>query len=226
MCGRFTLTLDENQLIKTLNHHFNTKYLPKGVSLPRFNIAPSQQVLGIINQNNQLHVSTFKWGFLPTWWKPSSPLPPMINAKSETIDTLKVFKNAFQHKRCVILATGFYEWDQQTKTPYYFYSPHQPLFAFAGVYEYHPVKGATTAILTKPAYDGIKVHHDRGPVILNVDTINTWLNSTTSMDEIHAIINNAAPLLHNHPVNKTVNYVNNDTSALIEKSVPLTLFDL
>jgi len=226
MCGRFTLTIDEKFLLNTLNDYFHENFKAQDLNLPSYNIAPSQQVLGMMQGDSKLELNTFQWGFIPPWWNKDSKLKPMINARSETVEEKKLFKQSIQYKRCVIFANGFYEWDQYSKVPYYFFSPTNPLFAFAAIYENHPQKGLSVALLTKPAQDVLKVHHSRSPVILSLGNIKQWINPNTDLKTVKSILDNAFINLKKHPVDERVNHVHNNDSTLIEPSNPQTLFDL
>jgi len=119
MCGRFTLTLDPGDLQEELNLNISSVVLT-----PRYNIAPSQPV-AIVRDGVARSVELFQWGLVPSWAKDVSIGYKMINARSETIAEKPSFRTPFAHRRCLILADGFYEWSQADvaasgKTPYFF----------------------------------------------------------------------------------------------------------
>ncbi|MBC8170511.1 MAG: SOS response-associated peptidase, partial [Anaerolineae bacterium] len=127
MCGRFALNAD-GQL---LQQAFNLDTVPAELS-PRFNIAPSQPIAVITNQNPH-QLDLFKWGLVPSWSKDPSIGNKMINARVETAAEKPSFRDAFKKRRCLIPATGFYEWAQSDKTPMYVHLKDDEVFAFAGL---------------------------------------------------------------------------------------------
>lgn len=228
MCGRFTLTLDEEVLLDYTMEHFDLDTLPESIKVPRYNIAPSQSVLGIFIEGSRYDFKAFEWGFLPPWWTSASSMRPLINARSETINEKPTFKSAFEHKRCIILSDGFYEWDQASKHPYHFTTPnHSPCFAYAGLYSKHPSNtGHTAVILTKAANPDMKGHHPRMPVILDAKAAKRWMDKNASIESLHALIDRANPSLLGVPVSTKVNSPKHDSPDLIKRNTPHTLFDI
>src|SRR5215510_4969909 len=117
MCGRFTLTVNPSDLQETFSDFtFSAKFAP------RFNIAPSQPVLAIPNDDKR-KADFFIWGLIPMWAKDPSIGSRLINARGETIAEKPSFRGSYRHKRCLILADGFYEWKSQgvkkPKTPFF-----------------------------------------------------------------------------------------------------------
>ena len=133
MCGRFTLTVDTAQLQEA----FPGVDMGQGVQ-PRFNIAPTQPVAVIAN-NHPDRLEHFVWGLIPSWAKDPEIGSRMINARADTIAEKPSFRNAFKRRRCLIPATGFYEWrvipGQKSKQPMYIQMEDQKPFAFAGLWE-------------------------------------------------------------------------------------------
>lgn len=139
MCGRFSLQTPLNQLIKLFDGlPFPYDYLP------RKQIAPTQQVLSIRqNDSDQLEAVWMQWGLIPSWAKDAKIGSKMINARSETVDSKPAFRAAFRKRRCLILADAFYEWRRQgsAKQAYRIYPTvgDSPIFCFAGLWEsWHP----------------------------------------------------------------------------------------
>ena len=133
MCGRFTLTVNPAELQDTF-----TDYSFPNRFAPRFNIAPSQPVLAIPNDGLN-KADFFIWGLIPMWAKDPSIGNRLINARGETIAEKPSFRGSFKHKRCLILADGFYEWKtaagKKTKTPYFIHMKDRKPFAIAGLWD-------------------------------------------------------------------------------------------
>ncbi|KHD84474.1 SOS response-associated peptidase [Heyndrickxia ginsengihumi] len=179
MCGRFTLTVS----IETIARRFNgTITFPNDSYKACYNIAPSQQVLVIINDGKKNRLGYLKWGFIPRWAKDPSIGYKMINARSESITEKASFQEAIKHRRCLIIADSFYEWkkDHDTKTPMRISLQSEQLFAMAGIWEkwISPTGEAifSCAIITTEANAFMSSIHHRMPVILNKEDEQTWLN--------------------------------------------------
>lgn len=154
---------------------------------PRYNIAPSQDVLGIVNGKAPAF-QYFRWGLIPFWAKDGKIGHRMINARSETMGTKKSFKGLIAKNRCLIVADGFYEWEKAggRKVPHYFFLKSEAPFAFAGLWsvwkdpEGKEVPSCT--ILTTEANALVKSIHDRMPVILDEKKRSFWLAQTVPDD--------------------------------------------
>ena len=128
MCGRFTLTVNPAETQET----FNKFTFPQQFA-PRFNIAPSQPVLAIPN-DDQNTADFFVWGLIPMWAKDPSIGNRLINARGETLEEKPAFRGSLKYKRCLILADGFYEWKsssgKKVKTPFFFHMKEKRSFDF------------------------------------------------------------------------------------------------
>lgn len=184
MCGRYSISVSKAEMLEYLEKHYNIKVLDEKIDLPRFNVAPSQEVLSLISDGLKYRVGLLKWGFIPEYAKDEKKV--IINAKSETVDTLPTFKKSFHERRCIIIADGFYEWERSTstKTPYRFALKNKKIFAFAGLWSLFTRKNGekvyTCTIITTVANDLIKSIHDRMPVILDEEQAKLWLNPLIS----------------------------------------------
>lgn len=183
MCGRFTLTLNPDQLQMA----FNLSEPPPADLAPRYNIAPSQAVAVIANGTSR-KLEFFKWGLIPSWAKDPKIGNRLINARAETLAEKPSFRAALKKRRCLILADGFYEWKKEgkTKTPMYLRLKEGEPFAFAGLWETWKspddelIKSCT--IITTEPNALVKKIHDRMPVILPAKAYDLWL----SPDELPA----------------------------------------
>ena len=133
MCGRFVFAMnaDDRQLI------FPAFTFPDDVQ-PHYNIAPGQNIVAIAN-TSEGRADYFKWGLIPSWAKDAKIGNRMINARAETLAEKPAFRSAFKKRRCLIPATGFYEWQKQpdgkTRIPMHISLKTAPAFAFAGLWE-------------------------------------------------------------------------------------------
>jgi len=175
MCGRFALTIDLTELQAAF------PWIDIGsVYKPRFNIAPSQEILAFPNEPNG-KASWFRWGLIPSWANDAKIGHKMINARAETVAEKPSFRNAFKKQRCLIPADGFYEWrkERDAKTPYCIRMKNERPFAFAGLWEQWVSEQETIfscSIITTTANDVLKPIHHRMPVILKTDDYQFWLD--------------------------------------------------
>lgn len=193
MCARYSLH-QSNALIADL---FDLQWEPE--LQPRYNIAPSTQVPAVIEKDGKRVLDFFKWGLVPSWAKDPSVGVKMINARSETASEKPSFRSAFKHRRCLIVANGFFEWHTENgrKQPYYLSMIDGKPFAFAGLWEHWWPEGdqkdelRTCTILTCGPNALLKPIHDRMPVILPPASYETWLDP--EFDQIEALNSLMAP---------------------------------
>jgi putative SOS response-associated peptidase YedK len=178
MCGRFTLFEPD----KILAREFGVSDFPPGS--PRYNIAPSQLLTAVRTTptGSGREIALLRWGLIPSWSKDPAIGNRLINARAETAREKPSFRNAFRRHRCLIPASGFYEWLrwEHGKQPYFVRMRDSHPFAFAGLWDRweSPDEGAveTCAILTTAANDVLAPIHDRMPVILPPGEYDRWLD--------------------------------------------------
>lgn len=179
MCGRFTLRHSGEAIASA----FRLNEVPQ--IQPRYNIAPTQLVSTILltpETNNQRQFHQLRWGLIPSWAKDSTIGARMINARAETVAEKPAFRAAFRHRRCLVVADGFYEWQRQErkKQPFYLRLQNDQPFCFAGLWErWESPDGEeiqSCTILTTEANDLLRSIHDRMPVILDPKDYDLWLN--------------------------------------------------
>ena len=149
----------------------------------RYNIAPTQYVAAIRNaENAKRELTMLRWGLVPFWAKDPSIGNRMINARAETVADKPAFRGAYRHRRCLVLADGFYEWHREgsTKTPYYISAADGQPFAFAALWENWDSKDSddsieSTTLITTAANDFMATMHHRMPVVLSPATADRWL---------------------------------------------------
>ena len=177
MCGRFTLTADQDS--------FEDRFSLTGFDLgwvPSFNIAPTQEVLTVTNDGSENRPELMRWGLVPSWTKDPKIGNRMINARSETLTEKPSFRTAFKRRRCLIPADGFYEWKREgkAKKPMLITANPGGLFALAGLWETWKQPDdswlLTCAIITTSANEFMKSIHDRMPVILPRESEASWLD--------------------------------------------------
>jgi len=183
MCGRFTINATKDEIIETFK--IDHDQLP--VFEPNYNIPPGTFIPYIYQTGSTRQLSSAYWGLIPPWAKDKSFANHTFNARSETLSEKPSFRHAYQNNRCLIPATGYYEWQNLSengkpsgKQPYWIGLEDQSLFAFAGLYENWTdtesgdlVESCT--IITRDAYPNIKHIHPRMPVILPSEYYLLWL---------------------------------------------------
>lgn len=215
MCGRFALTADPQVIQETFN--LDTV---SDVFVARYNIAPSQPIAVITNEKPR-ELDFFKWGLIPSWAKDPTIGNKMINARVETAAEKPSFKAAFKRRRCLIPATGFYEWPEKTKQPMYIHLKDDEVFAFAGLWETwispdgSEVRSAT--ILTGEPNELIKGFHHRMAVILPREHYATWLTpgEVDPLELMPILQPYDASQMAAYEVSKAVNSPANDSPDLI-----------
>ena len=207
MCGRFVLEAPADKLV----HFYQLPSCPE--ITPRYNIAPSQEVATIRQSPaGKRELAFCKWGLIPSWAKDPKIGYKMINARSETAHEKPSFRKALQIRRCIIPASGFYEWEKvgKEKRPYYISSQEDALLSFAGLWEtWTTPKGnvvESCTILTTDANDMIKQVHLRMPVVLDNDGVNIWLNQESTQDDLKPLFRPlSGDLMALHRVSPKVN---------------------
>lgn len=187
---------------------------------PRYNIAPTQDIAAIREDSNkERELVMLRWGLVPFWAKDPSIGNRMINARAETVAEKPSYRAAYRHRRCLVLADGFYEWRRQgdTKTPYFISLASGEPFALAALWENWNDKQSneslqTTTLITTDANDFMQQLHHRMPVVLQPDTADEWLAGSVELLE-HAA--DRTPKLQAWPVDRRVNNARNEGAELI-----------
>lgn len=208
MCGRFTLTLPVDEIREELKLG---DFPPDWGE--RFNIAPSQSV-AVVTDAGARAVEMMRWGLVPSWAKDVSIGNKLINARAETLVEKPSFRNAFQRRRCLILADGFFEWKKAENKrgrsePYYFQREGRKPFAFAGLWEFwrspegEPLRSCT--LITTSANALVAPIHERMPVMLAGDSVWDWLQLTSQDALLDLLRPFPAEEMVAYPVGKLVN---------------------
>lgn len=213
MCGRYTLTLD----METLQENFPFA-IEEIAFVPRYNIAPSQQVL-TYGAEGPRTAGYMRWGLIPFWAKDVNIGYKMINARAESLATSNAFKNPFRKRRCLVLADGFYEWrkDGASKTPMWIAMKSRKPFGFAGLWDEWTDKATgqpvrSCAIITTEPNDLVASIHNRMPVILPTAAHSLWLDPGIGDPSVLQPLLAPYPAgeMEAYPVSPLVNSVKND----------------
>ncbi len=175
MCGRYTLRTP----VDTLAEQFDLDEYPSSLTAS-YNIAPTQEVATVVEEDDKRKLEMFHWGLIPSWAKDPQIGNRMINARAETVHEKPSFRSAFKDRRCLILADGFYEWQKTDngKQPFYIHMKDGSPFAFAGLWEtwMNGEELRSCAIITTDANDLMNEIHHRMPVVLHPENYGVWLD--------------------------------------------------
>ena len=219
MCGRYTLNTDPEKLISL----FSLKEDVSESSLySRFNIAPSQKILAVTNTNGINAISCFTWGLLPRWASNGRRHQPIINARAETAPDKIRFSNAFRNRRCLIPATGYFEWfktKEGKKQPVLIHREGEKCFGIAGLWE-PPLTSTSSSrcvIITQEAQGHVSDIHSRMPLIVDPADYNKWLEIKTPSSIIKDVLTSPTEItLKIRQVTKIVNSPKNDSPECIQ----------
>ena len=206
MCGRMAITLPHD-VTAGMFHALASNDLP---DVPNYNVCPTTPVSVVVAQDGVRRLRPMRWGFVPHWYKAPNDGPLLINARAETIAEKPAFKAACRARRCLIPASGFYEWTKDQaggRDPWYLKARDGAPLAFAGIWQDWEMNGdrhRTCAIVTTAANTSISAIHHRMPVILSMENWPLWLGE---QGKGAAPLMQAAPdeLLTFHRVDRAVN---------------------
>lgn len=221
MCGRFACFSP----IATFAKRFRAQVASQ--TDPRYNVAPSQQVLAVReNAAGRRELTTLRWGLIPFWAKEKDIGYRMINARAETVAQKPAFRYAFQRRRCLIPADGFYEWKEEErgrKQPYFIRLKNNEPMAFAGLWEHWEGEEEmidSCSIIVTAANPFMAAIHDRMPVILPELHYDAWLDPDNHQPQ--SLLSLLQPVpgdeLEAYPVSRAVNNPRNEGKGLLEKS--------
>jgi putative SOS response-associated peptidase YedK len=210
MCGRFSLKAAPDDLEKTLEAQ-----LPAGYR-PRYNIAPTQDVLAVVMEDGARRARMLRWGLVPFWADDPRIGNRMINARAETVAEKPAFRDSFRRHRCLIPADGFYEWQvaEGGKQPMRIRQASDEPFCFAGLaarWRRGEQIVESCTILTRAANAVLRPIHDRMPVIAPVGDYQEWLSPDVDGAALLARWEAASGIdLEAYPVSTAVNRPSHD----------------
>ena len=212
MCGRFFLDAKAGDIVE----HYNAP--PPDLFTARYNIAPTTPVLVYGGDSFDL----YRWGLIPSWARDPSMGNRMFNARAETVAEKPSFRSAYKRRRCLLPASGFYEWrlENGRKQPYCCHIDHQ-LFSMAGIWEHwQDAEGneiQSCALITTEARGAMSELHQRMPVYIAPSEYEAWLDcSNDRTDEADRLLRESAPDYRYYAVNTTVSNSRNEGPDLIK----------
>jgi len=263
MCGRIALYTQPERIARRFHAALAPDLGDAG--LPHWNVPPTQPVLALVHprprreeraagdkkseadatsgassggaetEDPGLVLAPFRWGLIPWWAKDISIGSRQFNARAETLENRRAFRQALESRRCLVVADGFYEWkrsaDSKRKTPFYFTRSDGSPLTFAGLWDRwrDPALGKdapkvhSCTIITTCSGPDVEAVHDRMPVVVEPDEVDTWLvwGQLDQMEMAHILRPSPAGTLRAQVVSAAVNSVKNDSPDLIESVPPL-----
>lgn len=221
MCGRYTIIAKAEEIEKQFEVEVPEFYIPS------YNAAPTQTLPVISNRNSKV-LSFYRWGFTLPGARAREKAPFIINTRAETLRDKPLFKDNLQHKRCLIIADGFYEWKKRpggVRIPYRFITDPESLIAFAGIwveaYDDENEIIPSFSIITTPANEVVRPLHDRMPSILTPEAAKQWLDPGLDPSSLLELLK---PLpgsgIIRYPVSKRVNSIRNNDPELLKPAPP------
>ena len=237
MCGRFTYKFTWQEIHDHLAGFVEVlkKEAPPEISEApaRYNIAPTQPIIVFRREGGTVMSQLMRWGLVPEWVKDPRDFPLIVNARSETLKEKASFRSPLKNKRCIIPASGYYEWLRRpdgSKTPHYITNRDDSPMLFAGLWStWMGPDGEevdTATIVTVPANPELAEIHDRSPALLTGDDVTKWLDTANyNADKAHALLRPVPPgTTKQFPVSSRVNSARNEGQDLIvpvfEEEVP------
>ena len=202
MCGRYSFALEDALILERFGIRVRT-----AIYKASYNCAPTQNLAVIANDAPDT-LKFFRWGLIPSWAKDPSMGSKLINARAETVVEKPSFKNAFRNRRCLVPATGFYEWKHDNgKTPWHIGLKNGDAFSFAGLWDKWATGDGTViysfTIITTSPNKLVEQIHDRMPVILHRDDEQRWIVPCPDPSLVELLKPYPAELMEAMPVSKT-----------------------
>ena len=188
MCGRFTNRLTWREIVAL--YRVSVPPTPERNLPGRYNICPTDTIDTVVERDGKRDLVPMRWGLVPWWWKKKAKeTPATFNARAETVATKPMFRDAFKRKRCLIPASGYYEWQATPtgKQPYYFSTENGSPLTIAGLWDEwrdietgEPLKSCTMIITT--ANEFVSKIHDRMPALLTPFQFDAWLSGSAGLE--------------------------------------------
>lgn len=214
MCGRYALHAQPEVIALQFG-------VPASAGLaPRYNVAPGTRILVVVGGGPR-RLETWQWGLVAPWARGLEGEKGLINARSESVAEKPMFRAAFRRQRCLVPASGYYDWQAAggRKRPWYVRPADAPLFGFAGIYTLHRGESGevgTVAILTTEANASTRGIHERMPAILRPEDYARWLDSRVDAATLLPLLGPYPPEgVAVQPVSARVNSVRNDDESCI-----------
>ncbi|MBS3760218.1 MAG: SOS response-associated peptidase [Halodesulfurarchaeum sp.] len=214
MCGRTSLFTPQPDIERRFNAEFDHDYEP------RYNIAPGD-TLAVVHNEAPETITADTWGFVPEWAESVDDGPRPSNARAETVAENELFRSAFENRRALVIADGYYEWARNRggKQPYRIARTDGDPFAMAGLWSHWKDNGETlrtVTIITTEPNDTVASIHDRMPVILEPGSESQWLDGNVGFDPSDLLQPYPDPDLEPRQISTLVNDPTNDSPAIID----------
>ncbi len=218
MCGRFGLFVTP----EVLEEYFSlTDFTAALAPPPRYNLTPGQAVAVVREHDGRRRLDALQWGLVPFWAKDASIGRRLINARLDSVADKPAFREAWTRRRCLIPASGFYEWSEPVdgrKRPHFIRPGDEPLLALAGLWERWRTpagdKLETCVIVTTDANAQLAAIHDRMPLLIPRDAHGLWLDPRSSVADVASLAERPR-MLAVRPVSFAVNDPRKDDETLI-----------
>jgi len=220
MCGRFAFFSPSEAVTAAFGVSFDFQFEA------RYNIAPTQDVIVLRSgEQGQMVADRCRWGLVPFWAKDPAIGNRMINARAETVTEKPAYRQSFDKRRCLVLASGFYEWrkEARAKTPYFICRDDRKPFGMAAIWdEWRQGDDGvlrSCAIITAPANEFMQTLHHRMPVLMDGSEASDWLSPSRKAAELQqALLQSQRIKLEAWPVSRTVNSPLNEGPELIAQA--------
>ena len=222
MCGRYASSANPDDLVS----HFRVEEPPEEVLPPSYNVAPTDPVYVVMERHEQRLLRVVRWGLVPSWAKDAKVGARFSTARRETVAEKPAFRAAYQRRRCLVPADGYFEWQQQGghKQPYFLAPRDRAPLAMAGLYEVW--KGPdeqllwTCTVITTEAADELGHIHDRTPLLVPPDAWDRWLDPQVEDPGQDLLVPGTPGVLDAWPVPPAVGNVKNNGPELVEPWTP------
>ena len=222
MCGRYASSANPDDLAS----YFRVEEQPEEVLPPSYNVAPTDPVYAVMERHEHRLLTVVRWGLVPSWAKDPKVGSRFINARRETVGDKPAFRAAYQRRRCLVPADGYFEWQQQGghKQPYFLAARDRSPLAMAGLYEVWKAPDEsllwTCTIITTEAADELGHIHDRTPLLVPRQDWGRWLDPEVEDPGKDLLVPATAGVLDAWPVPPAVGNVKNNGPELVEPWTP------
>jgi putative SOS response-associated peptidase YedK len=218
MCGRYASSANPDDLAS----YFTVEEPPEEVLAPSYNVAPTDPVYVVMERREKRQLRVVRWGLVPSWAKDPKVGARFINARSETVADKPAFRAAYQRRRCLVPADGYYEWAVSAghKQPWFLVAKDRAPLAMAGLYEIWKAPDETflwtCTILTTDAPDELGRIHDRTPLLVPPGEWARWLDASLDDPGQDLLVPGTPGVLDAWPVSPKVGNVRNNGPELVE----------
>ena len=217
MCGRYASSRGADYLAG----HFEVDEPAEEALPPSWNVAPTDPVYAVLQRSAGRLLKACRWGLVPSWADDPKVGSRFINARQETVAEKPAFRSAYQRRRCLVPADGWYEWKAvgKDKQPWFLTSTDREPLAFAGLYEVWRRELWTVTVITTTAPDELGEIHDRSPLLVPREHWSRWLDPAVE-DPGDLLVPGVSGAVDAWPVSKAVGNVRNDSPELIAPVEP------